>query len=147
MSAGPDELHLREFREASELITDPLEAFLEAAQTTAEVLQGQQKASTAPVFRNGSCRSRPGLGTAPHDCRKSMPGAGSYRQEHHAEATRDHLILCSTGTRLRCGAAPGLDHCEEARGKAGDSPKQSTPNHHRASKRDVWRKRKRPWFV
>lgn len=54
MSAGPDELHLREFREVSELISDPLQAFFEEAQATAEVLKGQKEASRAPVVRKGS---------------------------------------------------------------------------------------------
>lgn len=82
MSAGPDELHLREFREASELITDPLEAFLEAAQTTAEVFQDQQKAGRVSVFRNGSA------------------GAGQAYEQHHTTAGKARLSLGVTGRSI-----------------------------------------------
>lgn len=43
MSAGPDELHLREFKEVSELISDPLQAFFEEVQAVAEVSKGQRR--------------------------------------------------------------------------------------------------------
>lgn len=58
MSAGPDELHLGEYREANELITDPLETFLEEAWPMTEVLEDQEKArtvsGTVSVFGNGN---------------------------------------------------------------------------------------------
>lgn len=54
MSAGPDELYLREFKEASELIPDPLQAFFEKAQAVVEVLKSQKGASIVSVFRKGS---------------------------------------------------------------------------------------------
>lgn len=54
MSAGPDELHLREFRGVSVLISDSLQPFFEKAQATAKVLKGQKETSIVPVFRNGS---------------------------------------------------------------------------------------------
>lgn len=54
MSAVPDELYLREFKEVSELISDPLQAFSGEAQAMAEVLKSQKEASTVSVFRKGS---------------------------------------------------------------------------------------------
>lgn len=68
MSAGPDELHLREFREVSELISDPLQAFFEEAQATDEVLKGQNgSAGTGQTYKQ-SCsttgEASPTLGTA-----------------------------------------------------------------------------------
>lgn len=51
MSAGSDELHLRELQEVSELISDPLQAFFEEVQAVAEVSKGQ---SIVPVFMKGS---------------------------------------------------------------------------------------------
>lgn len=54
MSAEPDELHLGEYREANELITDPLETFLEEAWAMTEVLEDQEKARTVSVFGNGN---------------------------------------------------------------------------------------------
>lgn len=54
MSAGPDELHLRGYREANELITDPSEAFLEEAWAMTEVSEDQEEASTVFVFDNGN---------------------------------------------------------------------------------------------
>lgn len=103
MSAGPDELHLREFQGVTELISDPLQAFFEEVQAMAEVSKGgftcQKEASIVPVFMKGS------TGTI-HSCKQcstmaeeASPTSG-ITDKYHVVGTRNNPVFCSADMTL-----------------------------------------------
>jgi len=87
MSAGPDELQRREFREASGLISDPLQAFFEEAQATAEVLKARR--TQAPRLSSGW------LTTSAVPAPEQQAPCWELKAE--ASCRRNDPVICSAG--------------------------------------------------
>lgn len=109
MSAGPDELHLREFQEVSEPISDPLQAFFEEVQAMAEVSKGQKEASIVPVLMKGSKGTCSPVNSEAPWQKKQVP-----HQELQMSIMweKQEIIQSSAQQRLlSCSIIPHCDHC------------------------------------